>query len=238
MTRVLRDVCELEIEQPQLPDAPPAEPITFIKLVADKLVQFIRELLLRYPLIIQTDLLKKCAAADTTQDVFGDALETEDIMNLVEQLFNAKYQDLFHVILMHNKYSITQLREEVARISQVATSLDKTVKAKNPAASITTVVFIDEFNTTSLMGSIKEILMDHSLDGEPLPDNIFWVAAMNPPVEANDRETAIKHGISAAFSEKNNFAGVASSNQVFTVRHIPQSLEELVLHFKVFVLYM
>lgn len=42
------------------------------------------------------------------------------------------------------------------------------------------VVFLDEVNTSSIMGSVQDVLIDKSLEGEPLPDNIFWVCATNP----------------------------------------------------------
>lgn len=41
-------------------------------------------------------------------------------------------------------------------------------------------IFFDEVNTSSCMGVFKELLIDHSLDGQPLPDNIVIVAACNP----------------------------------------------------------
>ena len=41
-------------------------------------------------------------------------------------------------------------------------------------------IFFDEVNTSSCMGVFKELVIDHSLDGERLPENIVIVAAGNP----------------------------------------------------------
>jgi len=41
-------------------------------------------------------------------------------------------------------------------------------------------VFLDEVNTTSCLGLFKEVIVDRTLDGKPIPDNIFIVGACNP----------------------------------------------------------
>ena len=44
----------------------------------------------------------------------------------------------------------------------------------------TITVFIDEINTSSCLGLFKEITIDNSIDGTPLPSNLFVIAASNP----------------------------------------------------------
>jgi hypothetical protein len=41
-------------------------------------------------------------------------------------------------------------------------------------------VFLDEVNTSSCLGLFKEIIVDRNFDGEPIPENVFIVAACNP----------------------------------------------------------
>ena len=53
-------------------------------------------------------------------------------------------------------------------------------------------LFFDEFNTSSCMGVFKELLIDHSFDGEPLPSNIVIVAAGNPSREKIDFSTGAR----------------------------------------------
>ena len=45
------------------------------------------------------------------------------------------------------------------------------------------VVFFDEVNTASCLGLFKEILMDGTINGVRLPDNLFFVSAINPHEE-------------------------------------------------------
>jgi hypothetical protein len=66
------------------------------------------------------------------------------------------------------------LRAQVKRI------VDSALALQAMDSRLHVVAFVDEFNTTSLMGALKEIFVDMSLDGISLPSNIFWVAAMNP----------------------------------------------------------
>jgi hypothetical protein len=61
------------------------------------------------------------------------------------------------------------------RMKQLAVGLDS---SSHHTATIC--VFFDEVNTSSCMGVFKEMLIDHSLDGESLPDNIVIIAACNP----------------------------------------------------------
>eukprot|EP00118_Oscarella_pearsei_P023946 m.294339 g.294339 ORF g.294339 m.294339 type:complete len:5643 (+) comp40744_c0_seq7:98-17026(+) len=44
----------------------------------------------------------------------------------------------------------------------------------------TVVLFFDEINTSSCIGLFKEILVDRAMEGEPIPENLFFVAACNP----------------------------------------------------------
>ena len=41
-------------------------------------------------------------------------------------------------------------------------------------------VFVDELNTAGCLGMVTEAFLSHSLDGVPLPRNIFFVGAINP----------------------------------------------------------
>ena len=47
-------------------------------------------------------------------------------------------------------------------------------------ASIYTVVFFDEANTTDSIGLIKEIMCDRRLHGRPISKDLKFIAACNP----------------------------------------------------------
>jgi hypothetical protein len=78
---------------------------------------------------------------------------------------------------------------------------------------------------------MKEVFIDHSIDGEPLPDNIFWVAAMNPLIDKETEKSKRDKDEDEMLKKINkaNFTGVAMDTQVFSVRAIPQSMEEVIL---------
>ena len=76
--------------------------------------------------------------------------------------------------------------------------------------------FIDELNTSSMMGEMKSIFIDRSFDGSNLPSNIFWVAAINPARPETAPQLADgSHSFSARYA----------------VHPLPASMEEVVWAF-------
>jgi len=51
---------------------------------------------------------------------------------------------------------------------------------KKASPPVDTVLFFDEANTTEAIGLIKEIMCDRRLNGEPIPEDIKFIAACNP----------------------------------------------------------
>ena len=51
---------------------------------------------------------------------------------------------------------------------------------KNRAKNLDTVVFFDEANTTDAIGLIKEIMCDRRLHGNPVSQDLKFIAACNP----------------------------------------------------------
>ncbi|KAL6077130.1 Replication factor C small subunit [Balamuthia mandrillaris] len=149
----------------------------------------------------------------------------DQVKQLAEELVNARFVNLFHRITMHQKYTQERLHAELQPIFQTANQLEDCTRMMEGGGGATVVVFVDEFNATNIMGVLKEIFVDHSLDGEVLPSNIFWVAAMNPfvPILQEEATTHV------------DFTGLATSeesDEVFAVRPPPRSMEELLLDFR------
>lgn len=72
-------------------------------------------------------------------------------------------------------FGIARVVQRAQRLSAVAELLD------SERHRLTTLcIFYDEINTSGCMGSFKELVIDHSVDGTPLPENIVIVAACNP----------------------------------------------------------
>ena len=76
--------------------------------------------------------------------------------------------------------------------------------------------FVDELNTSSMMGEMKSIFIDKSLEGVTLPSNIFWVAAINPArPESAPQQADGSHNFSSRYA----------------VHPCPASMEEVVWAF-------
>ena len=54
------------------------------------------------------------------------------------------------------------------------------VAKQNVKEGLDTVMFFDEANTTEAIGLIKEIMCDNRIRGEPIEENIKFIAACNP----------------------------------------------------------
>jgi hypothetical protein len=75
-------------------------------------------------------------------------------------------------------FGVNQVVKRAKRIKQLGELLDS-----QNHRDATLCIFFDEVNTSSCMGVFKELIIDHSLNGVPLPDNIVIVAACNPARE-------------------------------------------------------
>ncbi|GAM22490.1 hypothetical protein SAMD00019534_056650 [Acytostelium subglobosum LB1] len=141
------------------------------------------------------------------------------LVEAIEQICSVKFKNLFHRIIMHEKFTSKEFKiavtEFIAQSNQLR-EIDPNLKM---------VVFIDEFNTSpnETLSLINEIFIDGTLDGESIiPHNIFWVGAMNPIKEA-------KNSI--------DFSGAqltTSSNLAFIVKPPPPSMKQLFLNYGTF----
>ena len=66
-------------------------------------------------------------------------------------------------------------------------------------------VFLDEINTCKSMGLISELMCKHTIQGEPLPSNIVFIAACNPYRYYKEGMTSVGLDINNAIKEKKNF---------------------------------
>jgi hypothetical protein len=160
MLQILKSICE---EKPIVdPKVQPAQPVaqSFFELFANKLVLHIQRILVEFPLIQRTPLLQR--AIDLKQPINiqenSVVVNLDELLQLVKELLNAKFHDLFHKILMHKKIDITYFQAEVEKITKIAEQLSNELAEKNSTAAISVVVFVDEFNTTSMMGVMKEVV--------------------------------------------------------------------------------
>ena len=88
----------------------------------------------------------------------------------------------FYPIDVHAALTPKEIFHRVQLIVDRAFRLNKLGQLLSSDAhnKVTLCIFFDEVNTSSCMGVFKELLLDHSCDGQQLPENIVIVAACNP----------------------------------------------------------
>ena len=79
---------------------------------------------------------------------------------------------------MHGGTSANSIVDKVTQAAKLAIENQD----EYPQFSIETVLFFDEANTTEAIGTIKEIMCDHTIQGKPLRhlNRLKLIAACNP----------------------------------------------------------
>jgi energy-coupling factor transporter ATP-binding protein EcfA2 len=272
MEAIVRTAGELKREQQQEGE----EVQTFLPHCRDFLVNRIQTLLQKYPLVERTNLLARVAATTLQGEVVIEDLE--ELIRLVTEVLSAKFSDLFHPILMHQKITPEDFRDHICTIKKKFTSLQarsaivnqnqglflfllvtflilllllllllllsssrNSIFLSSPflltddAPQLRIVAFVDEANATAIMGMLQEVLCDNSLDGEPLPTDIMWVAAINRPqlksIQNGVAKPLEEEDIEDAFSDYTGLRPTGLSKQTYAVRPLAPSLEHLVIDF-------
>jgi hypothetical protein len=104
-----------------------------------------------------------------------------------------------------------------------------------------TVLFFDEANTTNMIGTIKEVMCDRLVDGEPIPDDIGlqFVAAVNPYREHSEEmicrleKAGLGYHIKADRMPDRLGGGIPMRRLVYRVKEIPPSMFPLIWDFGV-----
>ena len=97
-------------------------------------------------------------------------------------------------------------------------------------------IFLDEINTCKSMGLISELMCKHTCQGNPLPENIVFIAACNPYRHGKKRSIGLD--VNQAHKEKQSLdpkdlGKLKNSNTslVYTVNPLPHSLLNFVFDF-------
>ena len=109
------------------------------------------------------------------------------IAKLLLKFLSAKPLTTFFKMSVHAALTPDGIKEFMTDKINLARSIQRRQRpetfARAPSQSTvhaTVVVFFDEINTSSCMGLFKEILVDRTMEGEPIPENLFVIAACNP----------------------------------------------------------
>ena len=95
---------------------------------------------------------------------------------MVTEYLEAESHTLVHHVQMHYKLTAKEFSYKVVQI------MEALQEAKKEESRAKMVVFVDDLSSTSIMGLLKEVFVDHTLSGQPLPHGLFWVGALNPNV--------------------------------------------------------
>src|SRR3990167_10670241 len=154
------------------------------------------------------------------------------LISLLKEYAKCTFKKIFYTIRMHQGMSAERLRIKILAIIQTAKEIESIYQQLNNQAAEeekkrieepSIVVFIDEVNTTSVMGMIKSIFCDKKIDNITIPHNILWVCAINPFIKAqtNDKMSM----------EIEKFTGLGMDERIYSVREVPQSLKNLTIDF-------
>eukprot|EP00731_Ephydatia_muelleri_P036542 Em0275g1a len=113
---------------------------------------------------------------------------SEAIADVLHALFSAHIKSTFLKVNVHAALTPSDIRRHL----QPAFALANELKSKFDALKATmsefvamdnvpfVTIFFDEMNASSCPGLFKEIIVDKTFHGEPIPSNLFIVAACNP----------------------------------------------------------
>ena len=131
---------------------------------------------------------------------------SELVLQMLASLLSCSRRSSFEALQMHAQITPAAMWAKLRPFSSLAKSC--------PEQQFT--FFVDELNTSSMMGEMKNIFMDGTFDGIALPSNIFWVAAINP----SRPESAPQHA-----------DGTQSYSSRYAVHPCPASMVEVVWAF-------
>jgi hypothetical protein len=123
-------------------------------------------------------------------------------------------------VRMHEAMTAADWRQMIAEVRADAAKL--TAFGNRIACALRIVVFVDELNTSNILGMIKEAFVDHACDGVRLPSNVVFFGAVNP----NDPDTARR---GAATTAANVGVRSATDDEKYVVFEMPLSLKALVV---------
>ncbi|KAJ1631512.1 hypothetical protein T492DRAFT_54450 [Pavlovales sp. CCMP2436] len=102
----------------------------------------------------------------------------EAMLALLDWLGQATVHDCFVALNVHSALTPQDVRKSIAPALATACTLAAAEPPGHSASSV--ILFLDEVNTSSCMGVFKELILDRSFDGVPLPGNVVIIAACNP----------------------------------------------------------
>lgn len=125
---------------------------------------------------------------------------------LLEWFAHSHLEPTFFEINIHGSMTADELKQTVDAAKRVAKKLHQ--------MGIKVVIFLDEINTSSTLGLLKEMIVDQSFQGTRLETNIVVIAACNP----------VRNSVSNTKSSREVDLGRAWASGHYQVLPLPKSL--------------
>lgn len=132
-----------------------------------------------------TTLLGPFALVGGDED--GEDHAVSNSKELLHELLCTPTNTLFHRMMIHPGVS----GSDVVSFMQTVTTRAGKLEERVSKDALEQIVFFDEMNTGGCIGLLKEILVDRTVNGRPIPDSVFVVAAINPKVELPDEQSSV-----------------------------------------------
>jgi len=158
-----------------------------------------RRIYFSYPLLARSSALDDLFASPSAggRQVIALPVLEERVLKIAKLLVESSMRELLFRLLIHPGIDEHEIERFMAPIIQLA----------HDVPEVEPVVFFDEVNTASILGLFKELLVDRSIAGRYLPENIFFIAAINPKLTVQENDS-LKVG-------------------AFNVHDLPKSLDQL-----------
>ncbi|XP_065899490.1 E3 ubiquitin-protein ligase rnf213-alpha-like isoform X3 [Dysidea avara] len=132
------------------------------------------------------------------------------------------------IMKVHGGVTEDDIIKEVTKARELA--------KKNAKDGLETVMFFDEANTTEAIGLIKEVMCDKRIRGEPIEENVKFIAACNPykkhsPEMIRKLERAGLGYYVQSVNTKQKLGIIPLRHLVYRVLDLPSSMQSLVYDF-------
>ncbi|KAL7555253.1 hypothetical protein ACHAWF_018911 [Thalassiosira exigua] len=124
--------------------------------------------------LIKDACLRRSALFEPIPPSLMDDSEEGGTADLLEWFSESNLEPTFFDVNVHGSLTADDLQSKFDEVRHVAQKLSNMENVK-------VIVFLDEINTSSVLGLLKELIVDRSLNGDLLEENIVLIAACNPP---------------------------------------------------------
>lgn len=148
-----------------------------------------------------------------------------DLCDFITRIVTAPPFSLYHRILANEGLTPIQWRAFLGGV------IAESVRLLQLSPATVVCVFVDELNTAGCIGMVTEAFLSHSLDGEPLPRNIFFVGAINPLRDSSAPAGTMDFTKSNIGKIEDDDASDYLAMSPYIVRQLSPSMDNIKMHY-------